>query len=887
MDQYKDLLKVPGNDVEEQKRQGHFWRLAGKGWEGQGDLVRAYQAYREFSGLRLYQQGGVPTLDDPLRKIPMQVWLRARMSSMFAAAKNEEQKKPLEKKIEEEWAKVRDSGQVDAIRGFVAMFDSPFKVGREARLKLADAIIAKNDRGGFLEAELNLEQLLSNAFHGTVENARALDALARLEIRKGSGGSMKIAADYYRRLAAQFPDTVIRDGKTGKALLNALATDKRFLGYLDPAGATWGAGKFKYQELAPGTIPAEFYAFVFQPQGAQTQATANLRLVLSAVNANAQIQLVDLSTNKTRWSQTLKYPPNNFQVLNMYFGNVLQQALNNPSFYPKGRFRSYQVRGHLAVLQIGTEVYCIDMETPKLLWSQSLLEMPSPQVNNISPQQIQMDQDGNPEVMVYNFRTRMRYRMRIGQVGTVQASYVALLKEDELVVLDPLTGNVLWKKAEIPEDTVLFGDDEYIFLVEANGPRAHSGRALRATDGAAVEVNDFSALYQNRLHVYGRRILAGTPINNKMVLRLYDIPTGKDLWEKTFDEQTVLLESPDPNLIGTVNTNTGQVTVFDVAKQKELLTANVFNMRITKQDLQNLHKPLLLADHDHFYVALNQPIDNQQVMGGVLSSNFGNGLRCMPVNGWFVALYRQDGSGKSAGQNVTWKKGDMHWYSSLPVANQMVIVDQFESLPLILFSVRYNKPSAQPGGSQWVSRTQSLDKRTGKWVYCPLEPRATNGVAPQFNTFQVDAKDGTINMIGLSGILQHYVDDGRPRNKEARLDNSGRKGAGVGLVGTSGPPPAGFPGQPGFNPPFPGAIFPGGAFPPGGIQQGGFGGGIPGGAVFPPGGIQQGGFGGGIPGGAAFPPGGIQQGGFGGRGGVIIINGQLQPPQLPPVERKK
>jgi hypothetical protein len=36
------------------------------------------------------------------------------------------------------------------------MFDVPFPVGREARIRLAENIIERNDRAAFLEAELNL-----------------------------------------------------------------------------------------------------------------------------------------------------------------------------------------------------------------------------------------------------------------------------------------------------------------------------------------------------------------------------------------------------------------------------------------------------------------------------------------------------------------------------------------------------------------------------------------------------------------------------------------------------------------------------------------------------------------------------------------------------------
>src|SRR5207247_1164469 len=126
----------------------------------------------------------------------------------------------------------------------------PFTVGRKARLQLADAIIEKNDREGFLEAELNLEQLRVGALREDAEvGGRALDTLARLEIKKGTAESMKLAASYYRRLGEEFPKVTLRDGKTGQDLVNELAGDKRFLAHLGQDTPTWGGGKIAAREL--------------------------------------------------------------------------------------------------------------------------------------------------------------------------------------------------------------------------------------------------------------------------------------------------------------------------------------------------------------------------------------------------------------------------------------------------------------------------------------------------------------------------------------------------------------------------------------------------------------------------------------------------------------
>jgi hypothetical protein len=109
------------------------------------------------------------------------------------------------------------------------------------------------------------------------------------------------------------------------------------------------------------------------------------------------------------------------------------------------------------------------------------------------------------------------------------------------------------------------------------------------------------------------------------------------------------------------------------------------------------------------------------------------------------------------------RKGDFLWHSYAPIANQMVVLEQFHSLPVLLFSARY--PESVKGGfgsNRWVAMTLSMDRKTGKMVYDPISPRLSNG-APEYYAFTIDVKDGSINMIGYQGTVRHYVDDGRPR----------------------------------------------------------------------------------------------------------------------------
>jgi outer membrane protein assembly factor BamB len=768
LDEYQKLCEVADDPKENQHRQARYFRIVGQGREAQGNLVEAFQMYRAFGSLPIHRdQGGIAVLDDPTHRVPVDVWLRGRVSAMFAKA-TPQQRAPLEQKIVDEWKAVEAKRDANAIRSFVGMFDVPFPVGREARIRLAESIIEQNSKNDFLEAELNLQQLRGPEFaRDAASGGRALAALALLEEKKGSVESMKQAAAYYRELATLFPNVVVRDGKTGAKLLDDLAADKRFLPFLAEPGVLGGDEKIAARELVVGHSSPALQGFSFQPEGDLTPYMKRHRLVLDPSNAaNPQLRLVDLTSGETRWSASLGSVPLNFQFFQYLYQ---QKGATNNGFVAVGggasgynanhRYRFYQVMGHLVVFQIGTQVYCLDANDGKILWQQALTE----QIQQNNPQQMFINQvlpdaEGRLELVLINQFNGQRTRTAVGSVGSVQASYVALLTQKGLVVLDPIRGTTQWKKMDVAPSTHAFGDEQYLFLVDNVEGAVGAGRTLRANDGAPLDaVPDFGSVYQNRVRIMGRRILAAQPTKDNLTLRLYDIPTGKDVWSKAFTGKISVLQSEDADYTGVIDANSGKVIVLAAATGKELLTGNAAQFRIALDELKNLKDPLLLADRDRFYVALNQPIDSNKVGGGVLLNNFNNGLRCVPVNGWVAAFHRHAGKTSAAKE---YQVGDMAWHSNTRIENQMLILEQFDLLPVMLFSARYNEligGGAQ--GNRWVTASQSIHKAHGTLVYYTGN-RVSNANA-QFDAFNLDVKSGTINMIGYGGTVQHYIDDGR------------------------------------------------------------------------------------------------------------------------------
>ena len=608
---YETLCKVPDNANEEQQRKAKFFRLVGHGREAQGDLVEAFRMYKEFGSLPMHREQGVTTPEDPNTKIPINVWLRGRISGMLAKA-TPAQKEPLEAKIAEEWKIVAAKKDIDSFRSFVGMFDIPVKVGREARIRLAETIMERNERASFLEAELLLFQVTSSDYRRDPEaGGRALAALAKLEATKGSNDSLRLAAAYYRELARDFAKDQVRGNLTGTDLLNELATDKRFLPYLEAGSSPWGPVKMAARELLAGTLKTGLVEFVMQPDGDQTPFAKQHRLMFDPSDTlHPRLRLRDLSTGADRWTANLGHVPMNQQI----FFQMYQQANPNTAYHPNARFRFFHVKGHLIVCQVGVMVYCIDGDTGKELWKTQTVE--NIQQNNfVHLQQVLNDQEGNPQFWYWNQLTNTRFPVTLGRVGTAQASYVAVLGYKGLTVVEPLRGGTMWKKPDVPINSHVFGDDQYLFLVEMNDNGAFgAGRVIRASDGETQEIADYSAIYQSRVRVNGRNILAAQSTVKGFTLRYYDILAAKDIWSKDFPAGSHVLQTEDSGITGVIDPK-GNLTVLNAETGKDLLATNICQHRITTEDLKNLRDPLLLQDSERLLYRPQQTDRRQQGLG--------------------------------------------------------------------------------------------------------------------------------------------------------------------------------------------------------------------------------------------------------------------------------
>jgi len=737
LDQYQKLCVVELPNPQEakkesQRRRANFLCLVARGREAQGKLGEALASYLEFGSLPMGPDELLSVVDEPAVKTKASVWAQGRIKAMLERA-TPEQRKPLEELSKGKWKEVKDSGDLDKQRRFVEMFGSTAASGKEGRLYLADRLMERESNAALLDTELQFYQLANDDDPALV--ARALDGLARLMTRKGE---LADAFHYYKALKARFPTTPVRDGKTGTQLLEGLATDKRFLQFMDEAGDVVGKLRFKGvlerdKNFNPGP---EQQIYTFDPIN---EPLPSLRQHRFGVNpGNNQLKLIDRLSGRELLTEPLN---ENFA----WFINP--QTVMTPGLgviYPNpaatNRF-GYRSVGHLIVANLGQYVVAVDAITHKLLWQKNLLGADNRGTN----QSLHYDA---AEESLHMYFTDGTY-LAIAQGGPVEATYVCVLTREGLEALDPLTGKTLWTRNDVPMRCRLFGDAQHIYLVElnnANPPVPSTTRAFRARDGASVVVPNFAALYQKKLRIIGREMLvADTLGSGRLTLRLYDVHTGKDTWSQDFPANTTVLHSEDPDLAGVIGPD-GRVTVVSLSRRKVVLGGIV-----DLAHLKNLRHAHLLADAQTVYVMFHtvDPNDRDGLIESNLQSN--SGLRGITVNGEVYAFNR--------------RTSRVEWHNE--IRKQQLVLEQWQEMPVLLFTSRAAgrlRPGEVRDGPQGIT-FEAYEKSSGRLFFrnpARNDPALEGKGYGQIYAVNYDPRAGTISLIAPSykvTITQQREDD--------------------------------------------------------------------------------------------------------------------------------
>lgn len=733
--EYEDLCKVDlegaTTDAEKAERQNegrrrraNFLCLVAKGKEGQRKLVEAFEKYMEFSALAGKDEL-ISVIDEPSVRAAADVWSQGRIRAMADSAKPEE-RKPLEDRIAARWQELQKGStgkSLDELRNFVNVFGSLLKVGKEARLQLAERLLDDSEPLALLEAERHLYLLRGPTEEPTLA-ARAVECLARLNTRKGM---LKDAAYYYRVLRRDYPNVQVSDGKTGSDIYDEQATDKRLLPFIDEPDRLGSGGKITYSDV-PGTFPYQNQTYQLGQVGEKLPFFQENQFVVRYQPHS--LRVLDPATGEERWSKALTQTM--FQ--NLVYGNGQP---NMPKF-------AFQNLGHLVVLSLGHMVFGIDPINRTILWEKNLHASQAGGQAAVPGNHTNLTVDPRDGSVLVTYPDG--WVQRLGTTGPLEGNVICLQTRDALLGIDPVTGRTLWIRSDVNPRNQIFGDDQVLYVVEMNTEnRASSTKALRAYDGVSIKLPDFAANFEKRVGQVGRTLaVAEASATGGTVLRLYDISTGKDVWKGEFPAGSVMLKSEDPNLAGMLEPD-GKVRVVNLQTHKEVLTT-----RVDPKFFTGAQQVWVLADSQDYYLAVNGPQNPQAMPFGPVQSNLmpGTGLRALPVNG---IVYCFNGA-----------NGKLRWYSQVP--SQMLVLEHFRELPIVLFTSRYQQWSQQGVGRRvdWVVSVRSIQKSNGKLLYDNSKD-IPNGM--NFHALNVDARGGKVELIGHQRKIIHHLNGDPPVNR--------------------------------------------------------------------------------------------------------------------------
>ncbi len=287
------------------------------------------------------------------------------------------------------------------------------------------------------------------------------------------------------------------------------------------------------------------------------------------------------------------------------------------------------------------------------------------------------------------------------RIGSPHQTGIPIISGKSLEVCDIRTGNVLWRRRNIPPRAEIFGDDEVLCITSRDGKNS---QILSMIDGHKIASHDLPAR-QNRLAIAGRNLLVvqATKSDNKKNLQLavVDITNNshRTICECPATTRGVITED---NIFLAITTD-GQITAIDVASGQIKFATTLEEMPTRFRELRCL------------------PWQDSYILFASRNTNMGDEKRFRGIDA--VERFGAGPGLERAESSTVWSlsklTGDMMWSRPASVQRHIIQSPQPTGLPTLIFGRRLRMANTSVGQGRGRYRLSILciDKRTGAMLY--------------------------------------------------------------------------------------------------------------------------------------------------------------------------
>lgn len=640
-------------------------RIEARGLEKVGERLAAWDAYLRVADAEAGQWTDLEI--DVDHTVRSDRWLGGRVTSLWTAASSDEQA-AMSSRVEAFAAALGLQPDSDALQKFLVRFGG-LPAAEPVRMKLASRLVANQQSEA---AEIELLQLLNSSTAEIQAGAAALIAKSLID-----GGRPDAAVDYGKALLSKWRSTPTVEGLTGQQWVERLAAESP--AFAAQLSESWPRGRVTARvEASPGpTIAA---ASPFAPVG---QASfRQLRIEQEQQIANSADQwFISIDTAQTTQLVGRKNDGTDFVSLN---------------FERYGRRRvdhtiSHGARlGSLLFVAHGSRIAAIDTRqvasSGQVLWEADALGPPATGTTQNARGR------ARERALVFDnrsIRRRDENRITSTALGPVTPRGVVFYDQTELKCVDPLSGDTLWSRRDLPRNCELFGDSEWLFAVKAAERVAH---VIKIADGDLVDRRPIAQLSTQLsaqlswLITSGRNVAHTAPPGagtDPLPLTVVDLLSGDTLFHAKFHGES-RLAVVEPNFVA-VYEPTGKFQLVDVRTGKLLIDEQLE----AYPKAQNIQVDIS-GDDLILAISSNVPAGRHQTVGMAVDYPLVSGL-----------IYAFD-----------LKSGKPAWPAPAAVEERGLVLAGPHDLPFVVFADREARRE-----TAMKLRLLCLDKRTGQSVY--------------------------------------------------------------------------------------------------------------------------------------------------------------------------